>query len=207
MKLFVVVDGTVFIGSWDSVRIVFGMRLTRPPAKKSSASKPATIHRPITMSAPKDLRSTFGCRHSFVYALDAATRTQKWKFSTDGSGVNNSLAVYQGMVYLGTSIPGILHALDPKTGTSIFQLPTGTPVFCSMAAIWSLGNCSRPAHFSRHRWSWRTYSTSAVPTAISLLDVNDLGRGRPVHPEHLRGALASVRCGHRTGHFPTSPLC
>lgn len=55
--------------------------------------------------------------------------------------VNNSPAVYQGMVYLGTSIPGILHALDAKTGTSIFQLPTGPPVFSSMAVAHGILYC------------------------------------------------------------------
>ena len=75
----------------------------------------------------------FGCRDALVYAVDAATGKQKWTFSTQGSWVNNTPVVYDGRVYFGMSIPGFLHAVDAKTGAAIFELPTGTPVFSSMA--------------------------------------------------------------------------
>jgi outer membrane protein assembly factor BamB len=75
----------------------------------------------------------FGCRDSYVYAVDAGTGKQIWKFSTDGSWVNNSLVADSDAVYFATSIPGILHAVNAKTGASLFHLPTGTPVFASMA--------------------------------------------------------------------------
>jgi len=68
-----------------------------------------------------------------MYAVNAATGKQLWKFSTEGSWVNNSPVVEEGKVYFGTSIPGILHAVDAKTGRTVFDLPTGTPVFSSMA--------------------------------------------------------------------------
>jgi outer membrane protein assembly factor BamB len=75
----------------------------------------------------------FGSRDSYAYAVDAATGKQLWKFSTDGSWVNNSMVVHEGKAYFGTSIPGLMHAVDAKTGKSVFDLPTGTPVFASMA--------------------------------------------------------------------------
>jgi outer membrane protein assembly factor BamB len=68
-----------------------------------------------------------------MYAVDASTGKQIWRFSTDGSWVNNSPVVHEDAVYFATSIPGILHALNAKTGASLFHLPTGTPVFASMA--------------------------------------------------------------------------
>lgn len=46
---------------------------------------------------------------------------------------DNSPAVHEGEVYVGTSIPGIFQAVDAKTGAGIFQLPTGSPIFGSMA--------------------------------------------------------------------------
>jgi eukaryotic-like serine/threonine-protein kinase len=75
----------------------------------------------------------FGCRDSNVYALDAKTSTQKWVYSTKGSWVNNSAAVYDGKLFFGTSIPGLLHAVDAKTGAEVFTLDTKFPVFASIA--------------------------------------------------------------------------
>jgi outer membrane protein assembly factor BamB len=62
----------------------------------------------------------FGCLDSNVYAVDAKTGKQKWFYSTKGSWVNNSAAVYDGKVFFGTSIPGLLHAVDAKTGAEMF---------------------------------------------------------------------------------------
>jgi eukaryotic-like serine/threonine-protein kinase len=75
----------------------------------------------------------FGSRDSYAYGVDTATGKQLWKFSTNGSWVNNSLVVHEGMAYFGTSIPGFLHAVEAKSGRVVFDLPTGTPVFASMA--------------------------------------------------------------------------
>jgi eukaryotic-like serine/threonine-protein kinase len=75
----------------------------------------------------------FGCRDAYVYAVDAQTGKQNWKFSTEGSWVNNSPVARDGKIHFGTSEPGNLDAVDTKTGSRIFQLPTGTPVFSSMA--------------------------------------------------------------------------
>jgi eukaryotic-like serine/threonine-protein kinase len=71
----------------------------------------------------------FGCHDSNVYAVDAKTGKQKWFYSTKGSWVNNSAAVYDGKVVFGTSIPGLLHAVDAKTGAEVFSLDTKFPVF------------------------------------------------------------------------------
>ena len=43
------------------------------------------------------------------------------------------MVVHDGKAYFGTSIPGFMHAVDAKTGNVVFDLPTGTPVFASMA--------------------------------------------------------------------------
>jgi outer membrane protein assembly factor BamB len=52
---------------------------------------------------------------------------------TKGSWVNNSVGVYDGKVFFGTSIPGLLHAVDAKTGAEMFSLDTKFPVFASIA--------------------------------------------------------------------------
>ena len=43
------------------------------------------------------------------------------------------MLVYDGKAYFGTSVPGFMHAVDAKTGKSVFDLPSGAPVFASMA--------------------------------------------------------------------------
>jgi outer membrane protein assembly factor BamB len=75
----------------------------------------------------------FGSRDAFAYGVEAATGKQIWKFSTDGSWVNNSPVVHEGRVYFGTSVPGIVHAVDAKTGKVVFDVSAGSPVFASMA--------------------------------------------------------------------------
>ncbi len=87
------------------------------------------------LSSPAEWKGTvyFGGHDSNVYALDAKTGKQKWVYSTKGSWVNNSAAVYEGKLFLGTSIPGLMHAVDSETGAQVFTLDTRFPVFASIA--------------------------------------------------------------------------
>ena len=66
----------------------------------------------------------FGCRDSNVYAVDAKTGKQKWFYSTKGSWVNNSAAVYDGKVYFGISIPGLLHAVPRPARRCLLSIPS-----------------------------------------------------------------------------------
>ena len=130
-----IADGTLFIGSWD--RFLYALDATSGKEKwrfKTGDDPDAHNHLGIQSSpAVVDGVVYFGSRDSYAYAIDASTGQQIWKFSTDGSWVNNSMVVHGGRAYFGTSIPGIMHAVDAKTGKVVFDLPTGTPVFASMA--------------------------------------------------------------------------
>jgi outer membrane protein assembly factor BamB len=130
-----VADGTLFIGSWD--RYLYALDASSGKEKwRFQTGDDPEIHNHIGIqSSPAVVDGVvyFGCRDANVYAVDAATGKQKWSFANDGSWVNNSPVVHEGKVYFGTSIPGILHAVDARTGAALFQLPTGTPVFSSMA--------------------------------------------------------------------------
>ncbi|TKA11826.1 serine/threonine protein kinase [Actinacidiphila oryziradicis] len=66
-----------------------------------------------------------------VYALDAATGTQKWAHTTDGL-VDSSPAVADGTVYIG-SYDGKVYALDAGTGTQKWAHTTGDGVGSSPA--------------------------------------------------------------------------
>ncbi len=130
-----IADGTLYIGSWDTYLYALDAASGNEKWRFKTGEDPvAHNHVGIQSSvAVMDGVIYFGSRDSYAYAVDAATGKQIWKFSTGGSWVNNSMVVHDGKAYFATSIPGFMHAVDAKTGTSVLDLPTGTPVFASMA--------------------------------------------------------------------------
>ena len=72
-----------------------------------------------------------GSKDGRLYALDAETGQEKWRFKTDGQ-VYSSPAVAGGMVYIG-SLDGRLYALDAETGQEKWSFKTGSPVPSSPA--------------------------------------------------------------------------
>ena len=128
-------NGTLFIGSWDSYLYALDTATGQEKWRFRTGDDPDIHNHVGIQSSPVVVDGTvfFGCRDANVYAVDATTGKQKWSFANEGSWVNNTPLVYDGRVYFGTSIPGILHAVDAKTGAALFQLPTGSPVFSSMA--------------------------------------------------------------------------
>ncbi len=130
-----IADGTLYIGSWDRQLYAIDAATGKEKWHFTTGDDPDAHNHIGIQSSPAvaDGVVYFGSRDSYAYALDAANGQQLWKFSTDGSWVNNSMVVHNGRAYFGTSIPGIMHAVDAKTGKVVFDLPTGTPVFASMA--------------------------------------------------------------------------
>jgi outer membrane protein assembly factor BamB len=130
-----IADGTLYIGSWDTYLYALDAAGGTEKWRFKTGDDPDAHNHIGIQSSPAVVDGVvyFGSRDSFAYAVDAATGKQLWKFSTDGSWVNNSMVVHDGKSYFGTSIPGIMHAVDAKTGKVVFDLPTGTPVFASMA--------------------------------------------------------------------------
>jgi outer membrane protein assembly factor BamB len=130
-----IADGILYIGSWDSYLYAIDALSGKEKWRFKTGDDPAIHNHVGIQSSPAVVDGVvyFGCRDAYAYAVDATTGKQLWRFSTEGSWVNNSPVAEQGRVYFGTSIPGILHAVDAKTGKLIFDLPTGAPVFSSMA--------------------------------------------------------------------------
>lgn len=127
-------DGTLFIGSWDSYLYALSAESGKEIWKFKTGEDPAIHNHVGIQSSPavSDGMVYFGCRDSNVYAVDAKTGKQKWFFSTKGSWVNNSPVVYDGKLFFGTSIPGLLHAVDIETGQPVFSLETKVPIFSSI---------------------------------------------------------------------------
>ena len=157
-----IADGTLYIGSWDTYLYALDAMNGKEKWRFKTGDDPDLHNHVGIQSSPtiEDGVVYFGCRDQYAYALEAATGKQLWRFSTDGSWVNNSPAVYGGRVYFGTSIPGTLHAVDAKTGTTVFDLPTGTPVFSSMAVangklyVGNFGGKLTAIDLNTHRASW-----------------------------------------------------
>ncbi len=130
-----IADGTLYIGSWDTYLYSLDAATGKEKWRFKTGDDPDLHNHVGIQSSPAVMDGIvyFGSRDSYAYAVDAATGKQLWKFSTDGSWVNNSMVVHEGKACFGTSIPGIMHCVDAKTGKVIFDLPSGTPVFASLA--------------------------------------------------------------------------
>lgn len=130
-----IVDGTLYIGSWDTYLYALDAASGAEKWRFKTGDDPDAHNHVGIQSSPAVVDGVvyFGSRDSYAYAVEAATGKQLWKFSTDGSWVNNSMVLHEGKAYFGTSIPGIMHAVDAKSGKVVFDLPSRTPVFASMA--------------------------------------------------------------------------
>ena len=71
-----------------------------------------------------------------VYAVDAATGAERWRYDPEVDGqwgryaccdaVNRGVAVWQGRVYVG-ALDGYLHAIDATTGRRIYKVDSFPP--------------------------------------------------------------------------------
>jgi len=175
-----IADGTLYIGSWDTYLYALDATTGREKWRFKTGDDP-DIHNHVGIQGSPAVAGGvvyFGSRDSFAYGVDAGTGKQLWKFSTDGSWVNNSPVVQEGKVYFGTSIPGFLHAVDGKTGASIFKLPTGTPVFASMAIaqgilyVGNFGGTLTAVDLKSQKPVWTFETDGAKQNASSLLNAD-----------------------------------
>ena len=67
-----------------------------------------------------------GARDGWIYAIDAATGAEKWRFDHKISWINTSPAVLDGVVYAGSSDAQFVQALDAATGKELWRTTTGT---------------------------------------------------------------------------------
>jgi FOG: WD40-like repeat len=74
-----------------------------------------------------------GCRDAQLYALDAATGKEKWKFDNALSWVITSPAVVEGKVYFGTSDSSLYHVVEAVNGKSILKKEDKAYLFSSPA--------------------------------------------------------------------------
>jgi outer membrane protein assembly factor BamB len=76
-----------------------------------------------------------GCRDSNLYALEAATGKEKWRYNNEMSWVISSPAVTQGKVYFATSDSALYHVVDAVTGKSVVKQQDKAYMFSSPVVV------------------------------------------------------------------------
>ena len=130
-----IADGMLFIGSWDSY--FYALDATSGKEKwRFKTGEDHEIYNQVgiqSSAAVLDGVVYFGCRDSNLYALEAATGRKKWAFNTKGAWVVTSPAVRDGKVFFATSDSALFYVVDAKSGTPVFSLKFGWPMFSSPA--------------------------------------------------------------------------
>ena len=128
------VDGSrVYVGSADG-RVYAFNRSTGAVAWKFDTegvkleSKNFGYDRRTVQSSPAVVNGTVfvGARDGWLYALDAATGAERWRFDHKISWVNTSPAVLDGVVYAGSSDGQFVQAVDGSSGKELWRTTTGT---------------------------------------------------------------------------------
>jgi eukaryotic-like serine/threonine-protein kinase len=135
-----IVDGRLFVGSWDTYFYALDAGTGVEVWRFKTGDDPA-IHNQVGIQSSATVVNGvvyFGCRDSKFYALDATTGKQMWMFPNKGSWVITSPVVQDGKVYMATSDTALLHALDAKTGESIYSIKYRWPIFASPSIAGSM---------------------------------------------------------------------
>jgi hypothetical protein len=74
-----------------------------------------------------------GARDGWLYALDAVTGTEKWRYDHKVSWVNSSPAVSDGLVFAGSSDAHFIQAVDAATGQEKWRTSVANIVWASPA--------------------------------------------------------------------------
>ena len=128
------VDGSrVYVGSADGRVYAFDRRTGALAWKFDTEgvkleSKNFGYDRRTVQSSPAVVNGTVfvGARDGWLYAIDAATGAERWRFDHKISWVNTSPAVVDGVVYAGSSDGQFVQAVDAASGKELWRTTTGT---------------------------------------------------------------------------------
>jgi outer membrane protein assembly factor BamB len=119
-----VANDTVYVGSWDSYFYAIDARSGQERWRFKTGEDPAISNQVGIQSSAVIAAGLvyFGCRDSNLYALDAMSGEKRWAFSNKGSWVISTPIVQGDTLYFATSDSGLLHAVNAKTGASLYSL-------------------------------------------------------------------------------------
>lgn len=127
-----IAGGRVFVGSADGRVYAFDLatgatmwRFETEGTKLESGK--FGFDRRTVQSSPAVANGTVfvGARDGWLYAIDAATGKERWRFDHKVSWVNTSPAFADGVVYAGSSDAQFVQALDAATGRELWRTRTG----------------------------------------------------------------------------------
>jgi len=136
--------------------------------------------------AVKDGILYFASKDTYLYALDALSGELKWKNNlSGGSWVTSSPAVWEGMVYAGTSDGRALFAVHLENGETAWQFPShgyvwGSPSLAGGVVYFGSGNknfYAMDAKSGQELWHFETggpvYSTPWIAEGVVYFGSND----------------------------------
>lgn len=123
-----IINDTAFIGSWDNnlyaLKLSSGAVLWKFNTNGSIESHPAFAEGTVYVSS----ETTPGT----LYAVDATTGEQKWKYDGAAQEMNGSPTLTRDLVWVGAN-DRYMHVLDRHTGVFKFKFETCGNVFSSAA--------------------------------------------------------------------------
>lgn len=166
-----VADGMVFLGSWDGFFYALDAATGQQKWRFKTGDDPQFHNHVGIESSAAVVEGTvyFGCRDAHVYALDELTGEKKWSWAEpNGSWINTSPAVADGVVYFANSYGGQLFAADAKTGKVLHTVDfKGWPIYSSPAIagnllyVGSTAGTLSAVDLANHSIAW-TFSTEAA---------------------------------------------
>jgi outer membrane protein assembly factor BamB len=133
-----IAGGTVFVGSQDGVVHAVDVNTGKLTWRFETEGKKLEsadwgFDRTTIQSSPAVANGMvyIGARNGFLYALDAATGAERWRFDHKVSWVNTSPAVSDGLVYAASSDGRFIQAVDAATGAERWRVTTNVAVWTS----------------------------------------------------------------------------
>ncbi|MBF4487889.1 PQQ-binding-like beta-propeller repeat protein [Flavobacterium sp. CSZ] len=128
----VIDKGKIYIGGWDAT--LYALNIESGKEIWHFATGTQMGFKGIQSSvAVLDSKVYFGAREPFFFALDAQTGKQIWKYNAENSWILSSAVIKDNAVYVGTSDPYALLALDAKTGEEKYRFKVNGYVYSSPA--------------------------------------------------------------------------
>jgi outer membrane protein assembly factor BamB len=131
--------GTLYFGSWDSYFYAVAAASGKEKWRLHGGEDPIIHNQVGFQSSPAVVDGIVytGCRDSNVYAnvyaIDAVSGKEKWRFNNQMSWVNTAPAVAKGKVLFATSDSSLFHMADAATGKSAVRQQLKAYVFSSPA--------------------------------------------------------------------------
>jgi eukaryotic-like serine/threonine-protein kinase len=188
-----IADGRVYVGSYDgrvySFDVATGAERWRFDTEGTTLKSGSYgFDRRSIQSSPAVMNGVvyIGARDGFLYAIDAASGKQRWRYDHKVSWIITSPAVSKGVIYAGSSDAHFLQALD-ATGKELWRFASDVPVWSSPSVagdVVYVGDGAGRLHAvdratGKEQWFFRSgsqvYSSPAIAGGLVVFGSTDGG--------------------------------